>query len=253
MKIQTHLILIDELHRHDYGNSGEYDIQKLFKLYTTCEITAFEDIRKEHKAFLHFVYENIDKFKGLTREADGSISKEEEKSLVSMARYLTIRLEALHSKFYINQRYDQENFAETVAKIIGNNKVNLLEVGSGEVPYSSILLAHDLGKITSMDHFLLSDESLKSLNVNPINDYFNKDTDISDFGFIVGQRPCSVIAEIVKQCTKDKKPYFLQLCECNSPTHDIDGWQKYLKLFDPKIKFSKRSYYAYNLDSPELK
>lgn len=253
MNTHTHLMLMNELFNHPYGTSGEYDIIKLFKIYTSYEVKSFNDIYKEHKNFLYFVHDNIELFTGAPRDAQGKMSSEDERSIIHMARYLSLKLNSLHSKFYEAHRKDQEAFVDVVEKIIGNSKINLLEVGSGALPYSSILLAHDIGKMSSMDQFIISHESLESLDINPIDKYFDKDTEISAYDFIVGQKPCSAIGEIVRKCGKSKKPYFLQLCECDAPSHNLKSWEGYLKLFDPNIKFSQNTNYAYNLDAEYLK
>lgn len=251
MDPKTYLVLKKELFEHPYGADGEYTVSRLFKIYTTYEFNKMSDIHKDHKSFMYFVYNNIDCF-DLTRDKDGNISPEEKKSVTSMARYLSLHLESLYNKHYHDQRREQEKFVEMVEKIVGNNKINILEVGSGSVPYSSILLANDLDGISSMDEFLVSDESLKSFNINPLNRYFTEKDSVSDYDLIIGQKPCSAIAEIVKKCGKENKPYFLQLCQCNSPTNDLTGWKDYLTALDHKIRFSIRCNYAYNLDSPMI-
>lgn len=248
MDTKTYLILKKELFEHPYGIDGEYTVSKLFKIYTIYEFNKMSDMYKDHKSFMYFVYNNLDCF-NLSRDSNGNILPEEKKSITSMARYLSLHLESIFNKHYHDQRREQEKFVEMVEKIVGNSKINILEVGSGSIPYSSILLADDLDGISSMDEFVVSNESLKSFKINPINRYFTEKDTISEYDMIVGQKPCSAIAEIVKKCGKENKPYFLQLCECNSPTNDLHGWKDYLTAIDHNIKFSTRYKYAYNLDS----
>lgn len=247
MDPKTYLVLKKELFEHPYGIYGEYTVSKLFKIYTMYEFTKMSDLHKEHKSFMYFVYDNIDYF-NLTRDNEGNILPEEKKSVTSMARYLSLHLESLYSKHFEDRRREQEQFVEKVEKIVGYGPSNILEVGSGSIPYSSILLAHDLGKISSMDEFVVSDESLQSFNITPHNHYFTEKDTISEYDIVIGQKPCSAIAEIVRKCEKENKPYFLQLCQCNSPTNDINGWKRYLRALDHRIKFSNYSDYAYNLD-----
>ena len=253
MNARTHLVLINELKSHPYGISGDYDVMQLFKIYTTCELTSFTDIYKDHKKFLHFVHDHINLFSEVTRNEKNEIIKEDVESIIRMARYLSLKLNSLHSKYFESYRREQEDFVNTVEKMIGNSKINLLEVGSGSIPYSSILLAKDMGQISSMDQFLMSKASLKQLNINAIEKHFDNDTDISTYDFIVGQKPCSAIGEIVRKCGKTKTPYYLQLCTCKAPSHTLASWEGYLRMLDPNIKFTHDSTHAYNLDSPFLK
>ena len=251
MDLKTYILLKNELMNHAYGINGEYDIDKLFKIYSTNEIKEFKDLSKDHKLFYDFVVKNIDFFSNTTPDIiTGKPCDQDKVTLRALARHLCSEITTLKSKYFSEYRHSQESFVKTIEQIVGNTPTKILEVGSGRIPYSSILLAQDIDGVASMDKFSLSNESLKALNVNPYDEYFTDASDISNHEFIIGKKPCSAIKEIVKKCTIARKPYFLELCSCEAPANDLFSWKTILKNFDQKIQFSKDGHYAYNLDTP---
>ncbi len=145
----------------------------------------------------------------------------------------------------------QKQFAEIATKITPNpeNK-SLLDVGPGHFAISSLFLAKKFKRVTAMDAcFFLSLQALKNMNVCALSEYYRKTTDISDYDIVVGRAPCTAIKPIVTTCSKAKKPYFLQLCDCDLPAEyksDTDGlgWEHVLKKVDKGITFYKT--YAFN-------
>lgn len=249
MKSKTYLMLIDELNHNNYGLCGKHNISRLFKLYTESEIDSFEDFAKlRHKDFTDFVKMNMPLFRD-SENGKEHVSKEDERILNQLAYSAVAELNVIAGKYFDYYRSEQEKFVDLVEHIIGKTKA--LEVGSGRIPYSSMLLAQRLGHIDSMDKFLLSDKCLEKLNITPHNEYFNGDTNIQPFDIIVGKKPCSAIPHIVTNCAIRKKPYFIELCGCDAPNEDVDNWQPILKNVDPNIKFEKSTaltQYAYNLE-----
>lgn len=251
MNTQTYILLKKELEENEYGIFCKNTIEKLFNLYTKYEITSFRDFfAKDHKDFYRFVKDNIPLFKNIDKDEQGKITEEDKKFLLTSAHSCVMNFNVITSKYFDSYRKEQENFVSLVEKLACNNNTNILEVGSGKIPYSSMLIAQDLGHVNSMDKFAISNESLKSMDINPLKEYFNENTQIDNYDFVVGNKPCTAIQHIVKLCTKAKKPYFIGLCDCETPTKRLDYWDTYLKLIDKKIKFSKNYEYAYNVDTP---
>ena len=140
------------------------------------------------------------------------------------------------------------NFSEEVEAIVGYNKdVRILEVGSGRIPYSSMLLGVDGYNVSSMDDMYLSDQCLANFNVKSYRQMFNlKNSKVEDFDIVVARRACSAIKSIVSSCTEKQKPYFLKLCPCDLTTKNIEDWKPILRAIDSKIQFKKS--YAYDLE-----
>ena len=249
MKTATYMILKNQLLDHPYSLHGEYDVDKLFKIYASFEYTNFIEVLKTHLDFYDFVKYNVEMFQGCRGNSPESQTLQER--IISRAKTFSFKLDSIHNENLAKYRINQEIFAKTSAKIIGKSKAKVLEVGSGEIPYSSILLAHEVGHIDSMDKFILPDRSLESLDITPHNRYFDKDFDISQFDIVIGQRPCSAIKDIAMSCADLGKSYFLELCECNSPNYELSGWKDYLKTIDPNVKFSSHGSIAYNLKGLE--
>ena len=251
MKAITYLTLIHELQQHPYGIGEEYNVENLFRIYSKLEINSFADLYKDHKSFYTFVLKNANRFNDIEHTKDGNIPPEMFRTIKASARHLYFTMDSIKNKYYSDYHKDQEKFVKLVEDIIDSSRPKILEVGSGSIPYSSILLAHDIGRISSMDHFAISAKSLDKLYITPYNRFFTNNEDISNYDLIIGQRPCSAISDIVTTCTNAKKSYLLQLCGCNSPTKLPSGWIEYLSDIDPSIKFSfdNNEIYACNLDN----
>ena len=251
MDTKTFLILKQELKDHLYGIDSEYNVERLFRIYSELNISSFNDLYRDHKDFYNFIISNIDNFRGITRTDDGKLPNEVYRTVKASARHLYNILDSIRSKHYSDYHKDQEKFVKLIEDTINSSRPKILEVGSGSIPYSSILLAHDIGRISSMDHFALSTKSLEKLDITAYNRFFTNNEDISNYDLIIGQRPCSAISDIVTTCTNAKKSYLLQLCGCNSPTKLPSGWIEYLSDIDPSIKFSfdNNEIYACNLDN----
>lgn len=250
MKTITYISLKRELKNHRYGLYGSHTLTKLFKIYTSYEIKNYDDffLKDHHRDFVNFVVENINMFNGFGTGENEILTEEDKQSISRFASSTCAQLNLVISKFFAPYRHSQENFVKKVEDILGTSRPKILEIGSGKVPYSSLLLAKDLGHIDSMDRFILSDESLKNMNVEPHDQYFEMETNIKDFDMVIGNKPCSAISAIVTNCSATKKPYFIELCGCDAPHQDIDNWYELLKEQDKNIQFDQKNHYAYNLE-----
>ncbi len=161
--------------------------------------------------------------------------------------------EKLTENFLGYSTTEQMFFAEVLANVVEKpNQKSILEVGSGVFPIASLHMAKKFKRVSAMNpYFFLSTLALNNMKVYPISNMFNINTDISDFDIVVGKCPCSAIEPIVKLCSAQKKPYFVELCNCSideiyAANTDSYGWENVLPTFDPDIKFYKN--FAFHLD-----
>lgn len=250
MKALTYLILKKELREHPYTTIGEYDIESLFKLYTETEITNFKDLFNKNIPieFKQFVKNHIEEMTGIPRDERGSIDMSNVRLALSLAHKKTLAFSILNDPLFETFKKNQEDFAYNVEKLVGTEKLQILDVGSGQIPYSSILLAHDnMGEIDTMDKFAISNKSISNLECTPHDEYFGSKTNVHDYDLIVANRACSAIEHIVTNCVAQRRPYLIKLCACNAPEGTIESWEDYLRVIDPKIGYTQDDY-AYNLD-----
>ena len=171
------------------------DIDKLFERYVSLEIRKYSDIFKNHDCFHDFIISNLYRF----APEDEKIAKS-----ISFRKVSALRL-INDERFYNSINKHQKNFAKEVEELVGFDKsVKILEVGSGSIPYSSIILGKDGYNITSMDEFALPKNTLQRLNVKSYRQLFNLKTNVKDFDIVVGRRPCSAIQPIVTVCSEQK-------------------------------------------------
>ncbi len=223
------------------------DVVDLFTLYTGLEIDAYEKIIDASNEFFDYLEASDNYYKN--RQFQTAVKSAENYIANKMIKFS-------YSTF-------EKKFAEAVLEIspIKPENAHILDVGSGKVPYSSLAMATDAKKVSSMDKdFLFAIESLKAMNVDALDMYFDENTPVEDYDFVVGKCPCSAIPHIVSQCVKANKPYFMELCNCALPNRKIYlrdsnfdeaySWKNVLPNIDPNIKFFDN--YAFNLDaSPE--
>lgn len=234
MKDTTRQVLLKLISKNDLPLSY---VTKIFDAYTSLEISNMKDLEQDHSEIFDFVSKHIECF----RECD------QIEALVE-ARHRTNELKMFSNKNYITFRKTQENFAEEIERIVGFDKsTKILEVGSGYIPYSSMILGLDGYDISSMDNFFVPAEFLKRFNVKSHRKLFNSVTKVKDYDIVVGRRPCSAILPLVKSCTESKVPYFVRLCGCELPSKSVYGWRHILDKVDKDIQFNGA--YAYNFSN----
>ena len=213
------------------------DMGALFDIYTEHEITSIEDLFRNHSQFHSFIIENLEFFQNSNKLEIVNTAVKKVKSFMPIS-----------DKYQKHQRKPMEDFAHQIEELVCHDKsVKILEVGSGAIPYSSILLGADGYDITTMDTFAVSPECLSKLNVKSNRQLFSAKTSVRDYDIVVGRRPCTAIEYIVTNCSDEKIPYFLRLCACNAPYKNTSAWRQVLSEIDSGIKY--HSAYAYNLDS----
>ena len=223
------------------------DIIDLYKMYTGIEIDDYNKIIDSTNEFFDYLtstkaFQNSKQMQTATKAAQNVI-------LPKMMKF--------------NRDTFETKFAESVLELSPTKIENshILDVGPGEVPYSALAMGTQAKKVSAMDKdFLFAIESLKSMNVDAFDMYFDENTPVDKYDFVVGRCPCSAIPHIVKQCKEANKPYFLELCNCALPNRtsflrdehfrETYSWKNVLPDIDPNIKFVDN--YAFNLDaSPE--
>lgn len=223
------------------------DIIELYTMYTGIEIVDYERIIDATNEFFDYLI-STNAFKN---------SRQMQSATLAAQNVITPKI----AKFSYNTF--EKMFAETILELSPTSPQNshILDVGPGIIPYSSLAIATEAKNVSAMDkEFLFAIESLKAMNVNAIDMYFDENTSIDDYDFVVGRCPCSAIPHIVKKCKEANKPYFLELCNCALPNRkiylrdehfrEVYSWKNVLPDIDPNIKFYED--YAFNLDaSPE--
>jgi len=236
MKEETKESLIDYV--RDKNKLYYDDVDKVYNIYTTSEIGKLEDLHRDHSGFVEFLIKNIDK---------SQLDKSEGLDFFRELRSRMFSLREAGSRHFKIYRKTQENFAKEVELLVGGDvSKNIMEVGGGAIPYSSLIMARDGYKVTTIDKkFDLPKVCMSRMNVKSFRSEFNNKTKIQGYDVVVGRRPCSAIRSIVNNCSENKVPYFIRLCVCEAPFNVMKGWYDELPFIDRDIKFSGP--YAYNL------
>ena len=241
--------LINRFNKNSFLPSKENPIVELYSNYSSLEIDDYNLIIDATNEFFDFLT-NTD--------------------IYQTDKFFSFSIH--HAKKVITRminRFSYENSGQKFANTVHNlsptkpENAHILDVGPGVVPYSSLALATSTKKVSAMDEFFLfSNESLKSMNVNAIENYFDQNTNIDDYDFVVGSCPCTAIPYIVQKCKNQNKPYFLMLCDCATYSKKIPilnefadlgkyTWNAILPEIDPQITIFDD--YAFNIgDSPEI-
>lgn len=250
MDIKTYELLKYELKNNKYSANRD-DVVRLFKKFSTEEVYDVEEILPKYCEFVAALQEMRGLCSYMTNEEFSDFYKSSLNDLVSYPAYWGYMVDKGYAgeDKLVDEYYSQAGYVDRVNSIAGHNRdIKILDVGAGEVPYSSIMLAESFDKVSAMDKFILSDECIRRFGVESRDKLFDSATGLGNYDFIVGNKPCEAIPNIVKACAEQKKPYFMVLCACKSPNHSLAGWQEYLRKYDRDIKFSRDNVMAYNLD-----
>lgn len=238
------------LSQHTYGNFTEsyYNFDTLFKMFAALDIKTKEDLLTAPDRFKQFVLDNA-----------SLITFYEDIQGTAVLNALNKTVTKLKSKIRSAFRISNTEFAEIV-KHLTSPSAKVLDVGSGDIPASSIIMAETFGQTTSMDTAIeLPETTLERLGVEPQKQLFDKSTSVKGYDMVVGKYPCSAIVPMITNCAKDGVPYIIKLCNHdipipNTPKYISDwqqGWQSILPDIDSYIKFYDE--YAFNVDVPEEK
>ena len=245
MNKQSNDLIREFMLTHKFGTNADYNFEELYNLFATLEATDVTSLLQSPDLFYDFVIENIDLIKS-------------EQPILQYT--LRIALERFNSKLIKKLEYafntSNAMFAKTVNDLAPSRESRILDIGSGEIPSSSILLGGLKHKVTTMDSLIiLPKDVLSNLNVTLDKRFFGKNSPVQDFDFVVGKYPCNAIVPIVEECSKANKPYLIKLCNHNIPKFHFDtldwreGWKRILPDIDSYIKFYDE--YAFNIDLSE--
>lgn len=238
MKTTTYFKLIKALKTQEFKAVSLADMERLFRLYSDEEINSIEDIfEKDINEFIGFAKQHKDLF----YDEEGV----DENQIALYAKRQTLPFESLKSD-YFSVKSGQDFFVHRIEKdLSGDKDVEILDIGSGAVPYSSLLFASKGYKnITTMDSTSckLSEEKLNDFGIKHVTGIFDRNTDISAYDFLTGRKPCDAIRAIVSKCTMEKKPFDISLCTCafETPNGDINQHmrEELRKLANDRITFS---------------
>ena len=221
-----------------------FNLDHVFKEYSSMAISSLQDFSKVSEEFSSVLKCLEDCF---------VFNSEEDKLDLKMeiGRYPLFLKNSFQPKYALTD----DKYTLTIKELApSKDQTKILEVGSGQVPHSSIVLAKDCKQVSSLDKFLLSESCLKKLGINAIDGTFDKNTQVEDYDFVVGQRPCSAIENMVINASQQNMPYFIELCNC--ALTDIAkregkyrNWQQILPEYDSQVKFVEN--YAFNVDATE--
>lgn len=247
MKLKTYIFLKHYIKKHIYGQDGDYTLFNLFKLYADKEVKTYRDIVSCGKEFMNFVKKNKDKIQTEALKYD----------------YCDFEDDLIDIDYAINgliqeSRVDEVNSFVDFVDYFTHNGEHILDVGAGAVPMSSIKLAAHNRDVSAMDKLMLSDELLAStFGVAAKDELFTTQTDVSSYDYLVGNRPCGAIGDIVEVANRENKAYILNLCHCEAAGYAKkkgmkgDNWFEILPEIDSKIKFA--DHVATNLDISDEK
>lgn len=231
MHLSTYMFLKNYIKNHSYGKDRDYSLFEIFKKYADKEIKEISDIVDRGQDFIRFIKKNQKK---LLKEASLYGCETFEDDFIDVDYALN-----LFSK--PNRSEENYAFAELINYFTGVND-KILDVGAGAIPYSSILLAKKDKDVTAMDKLMFSEALLKKFGVGANDGLFEEDTDISGFDYVVGNRPCGAIGQMVENCKQQNKAYIINLCHCEVGKYArkmgirTDNWFDILPEIDGKIK-----------------
>lgn len=241
MKVKDCIALRKIINSKEY-NENNFNLNHIFKAFSSFAIKTQEDFAKAPNEFLEFITNNHDCFNFASEQDSDKFISEIPDFIIRLDSFFKAGCALKHDAYTIT------------AMTLAPNKENssLLEVGAGSVPYSSISIARHIKDVSSIDNFSVSNDCLKTFNVTGIDDMFTEKTDVSPYDFIIAQRSCGAFEDIVKSASSANKPYFLQLCNCEleniaKRTGIHRSWKQILPEYDSNIKFYDN--FAFNVDA----
>ncbi|MBQ4542358.1 MAG: hypothetical protein IJA23_05885 [Clostridia bacterium] len=245
MNNQSKQLIREFMSTHIFGTNGDYNFEELYNLFATLEVKDVVSLLNSPDDFQDFVIENINLIKSNQPILQYTL-------LVSLERFKSKLVKKLEYAFSTSNAM----FAKTVNDLAPSRESKILDVGSGEIPSSSILLGGLKHKVTTMDSLIIMPKDvLSNLHVTLDKRFFGKNSPVKDFDFVVGKYPCNAIIPIVEECSAANKPYLIKLCNHNIPGFKFDtldwreGWKRILPDIDSYIKFYDE--YAFNIDLSE--
>lgn len=238
------IMLIRQFAKSQPYNREQFNINNIFKFYSSFAIKSLEDFSKISKEFGQ-VLDSLQDCMVFENKYD----KEDFERDARRFPFL------LKKEFEPTSALIDDEYTLAVKELAPcKEQTKLLEVGSGQVPHSSIIFSKSMDNVSSLDNFLLSQTALSNIGITGIDGRFDSKTQVSQYDFVVGQRPCSAIENMVINASRENKPYFIELCSCNLDSiARRDGiyrnWQQILPEYDSHVKFVGE--YAFNVDATE--
>lgn len=244
MRKECREFLENYISSNNYDDKSENSFYRIFKLYSAFEVRCQEDIKGAIDEFFEFFLKFL----------DSPILK---RGYLEPVKLIHVKTKNLHRYLEAPITAGQKGYSKIIKTIAPRgSRSAILDVGAGLYPKSSIYLAKDIDSVSAMDKdFILSAESLKGMNVQAKEELFTSSTSVEQYDIVAGRFPCSAIIDIVSQCKKANKPYFLQLCDCKLPpnpaplTNPIWTWKQVLTQIDPDIRFYNSC--AFNIDASD--
>ena len=241
MKESTKKLLDSELDSKYYSLFGSkkdgkivsYSLRDLFEKYLQSEITTLDDLFKSSEDFKNYISSPANFFK-----MDSPSATQFYESLLCMLNNYDFWATIYDSKKDI-ANYHQ--FVDTIDMLVPNKDSSVLDVGASPMPYTSFLLAKKFKSVTAMDFSHNTFASyFKNLGIEYRNEYLKQSTDISAYDTLVGRHPCGAIETIVSMCSGGKKPYFIEMCNCEFSGDRYEQIISHLKHKDKHLRMHER-------------
>ena len=164
MNNQSKQLIREFMATHTFGTNADYNFEELYNLFITLEVKDIVSLLHSPDDFQDFVIENINLIKS-------------EQPIMQYT--LRIALERFKSKLVAKLEYafntSNVMFARTVNDLAPSKTSSILDVGSGVIPSSSIILSGLKHKVTTMDSLIiLPKDALANLNVTLDKRFFGK-------------------------------------------------------------------------------
>ena len=241
MKESTKKLLDTELDTKFYSLFGSkkgdkiesYSLRDLFEKYLSSEITSLDDLFKSSEDFKEYITAVPNFLK-----MDSPSATVFYETLMCMLNNYDFWTTVYDNKSDV-AKYHQ--FIDTIDILVPNKDSSILDVGASPMPYTSFLLAQKFRDVTAMDfsHNTFS-SYFKNLGVTYRNEYLKPDTDISQYDTVIGRHPCGAIETIVSMCSGGKKPYFIEMCNCEFSGDRYEQIISYLKHKDRHLRSHER-------------
>ena len=263
MKESTKKLLDSELDTKFYSLFGSkkgdkvesYSLRDLFEKYLSSEITSLDDLFKSSEDFKEYITAVPNFLK-----MDSPSATIFYETLMCMLNNYDFWTTVYDSKTDIG-KYHQ--FVDAVDLLIPDKDKSVLDVGASPMPYTSFLLAKKFKSVTAMDFSPnVFGSYFKNLGVDFKNQYLKPDTDVTAYDTMVGRHPCGAIETIISMCSGGKKPYFIELCNCEFSGDRYEQIISHLKHKDKYLRSHERNVphalsdmdrilYVHNLDASD--
>lgn len=209
------------------GNGFLFD--KAFRIYALGEIASPQDFWRAPDEFCDYLSGHMEFF--------NAVSVFE--LMVAFPRQLEMFYRFVVSCINPDERAEFVDAASEL--LINGSKTKTLDVGAGQIPLSSFMLADGHENISAMDHFFIPTQTIERFHVTPRDEYLTPLTDVSEYEMLIANTPCAGTRDMIRVAAENNLPYFIRFCDCGLPHRKhgkkpVKNWQKVLQKLDPRMR-----------------